>query len=881
MKPSHLFLIAALVALTSCGTIKVEDLRVEHAIEPSVVDILNPRLSWVNAPVSSKSKGLSQSAYRIVVATSEKKLGRGDYDAWDTGRVESGQSVLIDYEGKPLVSAGDYYWKVMVWDQDDKPSGWSETAHWGMGLLKESDWVAKWISDGHQGIKTPEANPDWNDPANGRGGNGVPLYRKKFGIDRKIAKAKVFVSAGGYFELHINGKRVGEDYLVPNVSNYTYRDCVQYGSPGINGAFRAYRIYYLGYDVTDQLRRGDNVVAGMTGSGFYDIDRNLHTLRFGNPCFLVQLQITYADGTTEVVATDETWQTRPSAIRYTGIHGGEVYDALSETELWDEAACEETDWDNAVLGDAPTGELSGQLAPSDRITLTLGPESFEKTGEGEWEVDFGKEISGWVRFSDIEAEAGDTLRLSYLNESEIGRQIYICDGSGSESHAPRFTWFVFRKVKISGVKDLSPENLVAEAVNTDLPKAAQFSCSNELFNQINEIWRRSQEDNMHGAIASDCPHRERLPYTGDGQVAMETVMYNYDAATFYQKWIRDMRDAGDVETGYVPNTAPWIHPCGGGVPWGAAIDLMPWDFYVQYGDRKMLQDSYFSMKEYIRFMRNSIREDGTMFQQLKSVHGEKPEYWLNLGDWCPAFEFPKDDLVHTFYLWSCATRVAQAAEVLGFTDEQAVYQRLADQTREAFHKAYFDPEACSYGDNGSNVFALVMGVPQAVKPSVVETLRKEIAEEHNGHLNTGIMGTKFLFEVLSDNDLTDLAFGAMNKRDYPSYGNWIEQGATTTWEYWDGTKSRNHPMFGGGLTWFYRCLAGVRPDPKEPGFKHIIIKPCFVDGLDVYYSYDTPYGKVVSDIRDGHITVTVPVGSHATLILPDSTHDLPQGTYRF
>jgi alpha-L-rhamnosidase len=431
----------------------------------------------------------------------------------------------------------------------------------------------------------------------------------------------------------------------------------------------------------------------------------------------------------------------------------------------------------------------------------------------------------------------------------------------------------FGRLVIKGADHLLPDELTAEAVNTDVKQTSEFRTSNELFNKINEIWQRSEMDNLHGCIPSDCPHRERSPYTGDGQVSCVTVMHNFDAAAFYQKWVRDIRDCQNTETGYVPNGAPWQPRCGGGVTFGAAMNIIPWEYYVHYGDIRMLKDNYFAMKEQVRYMLTWLTKDGTMYAQKTNIDSKEPNYWLNLGDWSPAFKLPSDELVHTFFLWHCADFTAKAAKALKNDADYTYYAKIADDVKTAFNRKFYDAANKTYGDYGSNIYALYMGIPADRYTDVVNTEREEITKKYNGHLNTGIFATQLLFETLSANGMNDVAYEAMNKKDFPSYGNWIAQGATTTWEQWDGGNSRNHPMFGGGLTWFYRTLAGVWTDDSEPGYKHIIIKPVLSDKLDdVYYSNITPYGKVVSSIRQTQgkieIEVLIPVGSHATIYLP-------------
>ena len=346
---------------------------------------------------------------------------------------------------------------------------------------------------------------------------------------------------------------------------------------------------------------------------------------------------------------------------------------------------------------------------------------------------------------------------------------------------------------------------------------------------------------MHGGVASDCPHRERAPYTGDGQVACITVMHNFDARAFYTKWIQDILGAQNPETGYVPNGAPWQPGCGGGVAWGAAMQIMPWEFYQHYGDIDMLKNNYEGMKGYIKYMLTWTNEDGIMFSQAPD--SQKPNQWLNLGDWAPAKGLPPDDMVHTFYLWRCADFTSKTAKALGKNSEAEEYNKLAERSKAAFQKKYFDKEKGTYGAYGGNIFALRMGVPADQYQRVVAALKSDIIA-NGGNLDTGIFGTQFFFEVLSENGLHDLAFEAMNKKTQPGFGWWIEQGATTTWEQWNGEGSRNHPMFGGGIVWFYRVLAGMNTDPSQPGYRNIIFKPQPAgDVTFASYANETPNGR--------------------------------------
>jgi len=828
--------------------LKVTHLTTEHMTNPSTVDELHPGLSWVNEVQNEKVRGEEQTAYRIVVASSAQKLEAGEFDLWDTGKVKDGHSTLIPYNGKPLASGQDCFWKVQTWNRKGKVSAWSEPACWGMGLLNPNDWKAQWISAGQE--------------------KGAPLFRKAFALKQGVRGAKVFVTGGGYFELYMNGQRVGDDYLVPNITNYTTRKNLDKGYLALDPKFTAYRILYLAYDVTSMLHQGQNAIGAVLGDGFYRSTSGW-VRSFGEPCLLAQLEVTYEDGSKDIIATDGSWLTKPSPITMTGVYDGEIYDARLET-----AGCDEAGWKPVKMAQAPVGKLTAHTSPTDKICEVLKPIKFSRNDNGEYEVEFEKEISGWLRLKDVQGEAGQKMEVKYICESPIGIEEYLFKGAGKETYAPRFTWYVFSKAIIKGVQNLSKEQVQAEAVNTDVRINSEFQTSNGLFNTINRIWQRSQMDNMHGCIASDCPHRERSPYTGDGQIAAAQVMLNFDAAAFYHKWLRDMRDAQNPETGYVPNSAPWQPGCGGGVAWGAAMNVIPWEYYLQYGDLKELEMNYQPMKDQVKHMLTWLTPEGTMFQQKLNQETKEIGYWFNLGDWVPPFEMPKDEIVHTFYLWLCAENTTMAAQVLKKTDEMAHFHQIAEKVKAAFHKKFYNVEEKTYGDFGPNILALWMGVPEERKADVVASLRKEIMETHDGHINTGFVTTKFFFETLSNSGLHDVAMTVMNKTDYPSYGNWVRQGATVTWERWDGEKSRNHPMFGGGLTWFSRHLAGVNVTKDGAGYRHFDVRPMPAEGLDsVYYSLQSPQGLVSSRVlsKGGklrQLEVIVPVGSTATVFLP-------------
>lgn len=737
------------------------------------------------------------------------------------------------------------------------------------------DWTASWIGapwDGEEYVN------EVVQPA--------PEFRKSFSSDRRVKKATAHVSGLGFFEFFVNGKKVGDDVLSPNETSYGHRSLADYLIPMSDANWRGFRVFYLTRDVTSMLRKGTNILSAIVGNGFYATGRTRWVEPYGTPRFICQLEIEYADGSSETIVTDENWSVRKSPIVLNDMFEGEIYDSREENS---------DDWQNAVVRKAPDGKLVEQDGPADRVVEVLKPKSITKLEDGRWEVDFGDYVTGWVRLNNFSLPDGSAIEIEFPIETNgNGVYRYVGNGKKVKTYAPRFCWWAFNKAVVSGWPgELKPSNIVAEVVHSDVPVSAHFACSNPLLNRINEIWKRTQTDNMHLGVATDCPHREKGPYTGDGEVSSVTVMHNFGVFDFYRKWLHDMSDCQDVVTGYVPNGAPWHPGCGGGVPWGSAMCVIPWELYMHYGDKVVLEENFDAMCAYVKFMQNWILPDGTMFQSMPSG-AEQPIYWFNLGEWCPPYNLPSENLVHTWYLWRCASYAAKAAAALGHESEEASLRALADSTAAAFHRKFYNPEIGGYdagtgiqsadqygtGDgggmgDGSNIFALAMGVPETCRDRVVERVKAELAA-NDGHLNTGIYGSSLFFEVLCDCGLSEEAYVAMTKTDFPSFGWWVSQGAQTTWEQWNGKDSRNHPMFGGALVWMYRQICGVQTDEAEPGYRHVVIKPIPVGDL-TWASYDTEtsYGKLaVRWDRKGDrfiLKVRVPKGAHATVFLPDGS----------
>jgi len=724
-------------------------------------------------------------------------------------------------------------------------------------------WLAKWIG------------APWQQEDGRRDADAAPLLRTEFQLPKNIVQARAYVTGVGYFELYLNGQKVGNDVLLPAQTDYGKRASIRVGHP-IDPVFSGHRVLYLTYDVTSLLKSGTNAAGAMLGNGWYNRhDGREGDLGFGAPRFLMEIHVRLADGTERVIVSDESWKASKGPVVFNQMYGGERYDARLEQAGWCSSGFNDRTWQPAVLRNEPGGLLQAQPAPADRVMEVIKPAKIEKLGEGRYRLVFPEEVAGWLRFR-VKGPAGQTVEVRWIaqdtndKQDYNGKNSYTLRGGGVETYAPHFTWFVFNAVELSGWPgELTPDCVQAEAVYTGVETTGQFTCSNHLFEQIDRLYWRSQTDNLHGSLSSDCPHRERLGYTGDGQASCVTAIHHFDLAAFYTKWVQDYFDAQHPVSGYVTDTAPF-EGGGGGPAWGAACILVPWQVYLHYGDRRILEKHYNGMKRFLAWMYSQAGADGTLFCKLPNG---KDTFWLNLGDWCaPDKKQPPRDLVHTFYLWRCTDFMARIAAALDKEGDACTYRALADRTASAFHAKFYDEQKGSYGPVGGNVFALAMGVPALRLARVRQALAADI-KANGDHLDTGIFGTGFLFETLCDNGLNDVAYRLMAQRTRPSFGWWVEQGWTTSSEYWEGAGSRNHPMFGGGLAWYYRRLAGLETDETAAGYRRLVVHPHPAgDATRASYATRTPYGEVaVAWTRtDGtfELKVVVPVGATARVMIP-------------
>ena len=856
------------------GAVTPIHLTCEYLINPMGVDVKHPRLSW---QLEARQRGQVQSACRIMAASSMEALQKEEELLWDTGKFFSVETLHIPYGGPGLISGQRLFWKVRCWDGEDRPGRDSEHASLEMGLLEKKDWDGGWI----------EAGEEWS----------APLFRKSILLEKEVKRARAYISGLGYYELYINGRKAGDHVLEPGWTDYTHRNTVNLLYPIVDSSTK--KALYVTHDVTDFFTRGENVLGVILGNGWFNqVERRVEgKLDYGLPRLLIQLDLELETGERMRVSSDASWKTSFSPITFNNVYKGEKYDARLEQMGWCREGFDDSRWLPAKPAPDLTGLLRAQMSPPDRVIALVEPVERREAEPGLFVYDMGVNLSGWARLR-VEGPVGTTVILRFCEEldamgmpdfsstggkGQIQEDWYILKGSGIETYEPRFTWHGFRYVCMWGYPGNPPENaILGVEIHSDVASSGRFECSNPLINRIQEACRRTLLNNLHGGVLSDCPHRERLGYTGDGQVVSEAAMMNFNMGAFFTKWIDDLCHAQNRETGYVPHTVPF-YGGGGGPAWGSAMVLLPWNMYLHYGDKAILEACCEPMARWLAYL--GSKTDGRHLVIKEEYGPQELGGWSFLGEWCtpqnrdgaPHTEngVPRS-LVATYYYAHCAALMANICGIL-CKPEREEYEKLFDAICHAINREYLDTTTGNYasGKKGCNVFPLALGcVPLEIRPKTLTRVLEEI-DENRGHLSTGIFGTPLLFSLLSQEGYEDKAYELITNATYPGYGYMIAKGATTLWECWEQERgSHDHPMFGSISAWFYKYLAGIRMIPGELALRTVEIKPMLPGDLSyVKGELDTPRGKVTvhfERINSGclYLQVCIPVGLRARIYLP-------------
>lgn len=880
------------------GDLRFERLLCDYAENPVVIDGLKPRFSWV---VDADGFNRYQTAFRLLVASTPELLAGGNGDVWDSGKLASASSTHVGYGGGELATETTYYWKVKIWDETEAASAWSAVQTFTTGLGGEDAWAgAQWIT-----VPADERTSEHRFRDVKTGKMDAPIsttsfpagyFRRAFTTQKKVTDATVYVSGLGYYEVFLNGEKVGDHKLDPAPSNYDKT------------------AYYVVLNAKEHLEKNENTIGIKLGNGFYG--QNLafkrdpeseKNLAYGPPAVRMTLKIAYEDGTSEEIITDDSWTSIPGPIVFDNIYGGETYDARFDNKGWNENGYDDTANQRVKVTDPVVGALKPQIIPPIRRLKALEPQNIFRSTNGNWIIDFGQNIAGWVRMS-VKEKAGTRVHLQLAealkrNEdalflgstgggaSGLSQQlIYVCGSDARESWEPRFTYHGFRYAEVAGLSEKPRrEDYTAFLVSTDVQETGDFRCSDSLLNRMQEVSKWTVIDNLHG-IPEDCPHREKCGWLGDAHAAAEFTLYNYDVASFYEKYMEDIRTqfrqvkgGKEEEQFQVPTMiAPGRRTSTiAKLDWGIATMYLPWYHYLHYGNAEIVTENYADMKQLTAYYLSFKNEAGIIEN--------------GMGDWCP----PRWDRRKNPEAMECPPVVSATAyfydilkvmKAFSSLMEDEVYTRFLTKEistlRTAFNEVYLEPVAGTdhvwYGSQTATVMALRFGlVPEAVKERVLQGLVYDIEVVNKGHHTVGIHGNRYLYTVLSDYGKAELAHDVLTTPDFPSQAFVLHTGFTTwperQFDWSQGiefSNSLNHPMHSGFAAYFYERLGGIRPVISTPGYKEFIVDPVAPQTLGFA---DTrvlsPYGAIENKwVKQGDaISMQLSVPFNATAILPLSS----------
>ena len=828
----------------------IKKLKCEALENPLGLDILNPRLSWI---LDSKIRGQFQSAYQILVAKSQELLDSNKADLWDSGKVESDQTDQIEYAGKELKPRQECFWKVRVWDKNAKVSDFSETGFWEMGLLDSLDYKdpnrpafsAKWI--GFPEIQTP-------------------MFRKNFLAKKNIRRARAYICGLGYYELFLNGKKVGDHVLDPAQTDYEQH------------------AFYVVYDILELLNSGENAVGIILGNGWFN--QNLvwgKGLDYGKPGVICQIMIDYDDGETEIIGTDGTFKVAKNPILNNNVYAGEEYDARLEIDGWSLPKFDDQEWPNAKWITELSPLLKSQMLPAIKKIKSIKPKKINQPKHGVFVYDMGQNFTGWIKLK-VEADAGTIVTLKFserlfdngmIDPSTTGvfatkvvqTDTYICKGGSEEIWEPKFTYHGFQFVELTGLPyQPSLETIEGVVVHTAVETSGKFYCSDNMINKIQEAALWTELTNLHG-VPTDCPHRERCGWLGDTLITAEMTNYNFDMRLFWTKYLNDIET---TRRGGLPhNIAPGKRLCGSGSDWQMAYILLPWFLFVYYGDKQILKKYYDGMKMLMDHFQN-ISENFLL-----------PNGY---GDWCePGNFFPENTkpiLTTTAFYYKVSKIMSKIAKILD--DKTKKYDQLSSKIKTAFIKKFYDENEKTFGSQCADAMALSFKLfPKKDETKIAESLMTNVMKKYNCHFSTGIFGQRYLYWALANYGYEKEVLKLFNQTTAPSLGHIFSAGATTLWERIPISEkelnpekaSFNHPMQGGFTAWFFQGIGGIVPDPENPGFNHFFLIPQLTQTLKFAKTeFKSVQGLIASNWKndDGKFQweIKVPVNSSATVYFP-------------
>ncbi len=873
-----LIIFCSAISVYAKSKTQVVNLVNEYLVNPIGIDVQKPRLSW---QILSDEQNVMQSAYEIRVADSPENLSKKSRLIWTSGKVTGDNSVNVEYGGLELQSMQRAYWQVRIWDNTGKATEWSIPAFWEMGVLNPGLWKASWISKANE-PETAESKP-------------AHYYRKEFSLTTKVKSARVYVTSKGLYQLFLNGEKVSTDLFTPGWTTYNKR------------------LQYQVYDVTSMLKE-KNSIGAMVGDGWYrsTIGRNKreNIWYYGDKlALLVQLQINYTDGTSELVTTGKDWKVTKGAIIESDIYNGEIYDARKEMPGWNQPGFDDSKWENVAVVQHSNDILLAQRGVPVKAIEEIQPVKSMVTPKGELVFDMGQNMVGWVRLK-VKGKKGDQITLKFAEvldregnfytdnlRAAKATLTYILKGENEEIYEPYFTFYGFRFVKLEGFQETPAlDQITGVVIYSEIKPTGTFTCSDSLINQLQSNIQWGQKGNFLD-VPTDCPQRdERLGWTGDAQVFAPTAAFNFDVSAFYTKWLKDLA-ADQLADGKVPDVIPDVrNGRGGSTAWADAALIVPWTMYLSYGDKRILEEQYASMKGWVDYMNGRAGED---FLWTDDKHyGD----WLAFASTSSSYTgaTTEKDLIATAYYKYSSGLLAEIAGIIGKTNDAKKYAALSENIKKAFVGEFVTPAGRLISQT-QTAYSLAIAfdlLPENLVLAAAKYLAEDVRKMR--HLTTGFVGTPLLCKTLSDQGYEELAFLLLNRKEYPSWLYPVTQGATTIWERWDGQKpngtfqtvgmnSFNHYAYGAIGEWLYTYVAGIRIDEQNPGYKHFYLEPHPGGGLNhVAAEHHTMYGKIKSawkiEGENLRYEVEIPANTTATVILPGKEKEpqtLGSGKYSF
>lgn len=836
-----------LSAFTAPLNIAVVDLKCENLREPLGIDRTEPRFSW---KIRSNKNGTEQKAFQVLVASSADLLQKDQADLWDSGKTESSASILVPYRGKPIGSGLACFWKIRIWDETGTVSSWSPTAQFSIGLLNKEDWQASYI-----GFRTDA------------GYSECPQLKKTFTVNNSGEKMLLHVNSLGYHEVYLNGQKVGDGVLAPAVSQFSKRSWV------------------VTYDVSSLVRKGQNDLILWLGSGWYTV--GLPGVGNNGPLVKAQLEKLTDNKREILLVTDASWQGRKSSYTRHGDwrphrFGGEIVNgSLAKNDLSAENTAGRI-WNPASVVPVPEHAVSPQMVEQNKITETIKPLEIKPLGTDTFLVDMGKSLVGWteIRFGKLQQSQHILLEYSdHLDENGKFRDQkqtdrYIASGEDGEVFKNKFNYHGYRYIRISNLKEApAAEAVTGYLVHTGFEAASGFQCSDVEMNQIHDMVNYTLRCLSIGGDLVDCPTIERLGYGGDGNASTETAQTMFNLNPLYVNWLQAWADCVR-EDGGMPHTAPNPYPAGGGPYWCGFIITASWKTYLNYGDVAILEKYYPVMQKWLEYVK-TYSPDGL----LKPWPDTDYRGWF-LGDWAtPTGINQKDEasigIVNNCFVAVCYDNMQRIAQVLGKTADAGRYAQKKSELQKLIHQSYFDAAKNSYatGTQIDLAYPMLSGVvPEGLTSAVTQSLVTE-TQNRDGHLSTGLVGIPVLTEWTVRNQAADLMYSMLKKKDYPGYLYMIENGATTTWEHWNGERSRIHNCYNGIGAWFYQAVGGIRQEENVAAYQKVLIQPQVPQGMTWAKTFkETPYGKVAVNWeltgKTMKLIVEIPVGVEAEVVLP-------------